>query len=95
VCDCSALRPRLGVGAANVKASQEPNVIGSQGVGSALLRHGEKEIAARDIATAHLSVIASNKRAIAFYEKRGWRPLRKTPHEIAPAPRQEMIKMVG
>ena len=42
-----------------------------------------------------LSVIASNTRAIAFYEKRGWRPLRKTPHEIAPAPRQEMIKMVG
>ena len=45
-----------------------------QGVGSALLQRGEREIAARGIATAHLHVIASNKRAIAFYEKRGWRP---------------------
>jgi ribosomal protein S18 acetylase RimI-like enzyme len=65
------------------------------GVGSALLRHGEQEIAARGIATAHLHVIASNKRAIAFYEKRGWRPVRETPHEIAPDPRLEMTKTVS
>ena len=66
-----------------------------RGVGSALLQHGEKEIAARGIATAHLHVIASNKRAIAFYEKHGWQPMRETPHEIAPAPRLEMTKAIG
>ena len=66
-----------------------------QGVGSALLRHGEQEIAARGIATAHLHVIASNKRAIAFYARHGWRPVRETPHEIAPHPRLEMAKTVG
>lgn len=66
-----------------------------RGVGSALLRHAEQEIAKRGVATAHLHVIASNKRAIAFYEKRGWRPLRETPHEIAPDPRLEMTKTVG
>jgi ribosomal protein S18 acetylase RimI-like enzyme len=65
------------------------------GVGSALLRHGEREIAARGMATAHLHVIASNKRAIAFYEKHGWRPLRETPHEIAPDPRLEMTKVIA
>jgi GNAT superfamily N-acetyltransferase len=63
-----------------------------QGIGSALLQHAEKEIAARGIATAHLHVIASNKQAIAFYERRGWRPVRETPHEVAPAPRLEMTK---
>ena len=65
-----------------------------QGVGSALLQHAEKEIAARGIATAHLHVIASNKRPIAFYEKRGWRPVRETPHPVAPAPRLEMAKVI-
>lgn len=65
------------------------------GVGSALLRHAEQEIAARGNAMAHLHVIASNKRAIAFYEKRGWRRERETPHEIAPDPRLEMTKTVG
>lgn len=66
-----------------------------RGVGSALLRHAEQEIAARGIATAHLHVITSNKRAIAFYEKHGWLPVRETPHEIAPDPRLEMTKKVG
>lgn len=66
-----------------------------QGVGSALLQHGEKEIAARGIATAHLSVIASNARAIAFYERRDWRRLREVPHELLPVPRLEMTKSVG
>jgi ribosomal protein S18 acetylase RimI-like enzyme len=42
-----------------------------QGIGSALLAIAEREIAARGIVTAHLSVIASNARAIAFYERRG------------------------
>jgi len=66
-----------------------------QGVGSALLQHGEKEIAARGIATAHLHVIASNKQAIEFYERRGWQRVRETPHEVPPAPRLEMIKAIG
>jgi GNAT superfamily N-acetyltransferase len=66
-----------------------------QGVGSALLAHAEQEIAARDIATAHLSVIASNARAIAFYERRGWQRLRETPHELVSFPRLEMTKTVG
>jgi len=66
-----------------------------QGVGSALLLHGEKEIAARGIATAHLRVIASNMRAVAFYECRGWQRLREAPHELVPYPRLEMTKAVG
>jgi len=66
-----------------------------QGVGSALLHHAEQEIAARGIATAHLSVIASNDPAIALYEKRGWRRLREIPHEIVSAPRLEMTKAIG
>ncbi len=66
-----------------------------QGVGSALLVHAEREIAARGIAMAHLSVIASNARAIAFYERRGWRKLRETPHELVSFPRLEMTKTVG
>lgn len=65
-----------------------------QGVGLALLRHAEKEIAARGIARAHLHVVASNKRTIAFYQKHGWQPVRETPHEIAPDPRLEMTKTV-
>lgn len=65
-----------------------------QGVGSALLRHGEQQIAARGISTAYLSVIASNLSAIAFYEKRGWERLREVPHGIAPVPRLEMTKRV-
>jgi ribosomal protein S18 acetylase RimI-like enzyme len=60
-----------------------------------LLAHAEREIAARTIATAHLSVIASNARAIDFYEQRGWRRLRETPHELLSIPRLEMTKRVG
>ncbi|HWA47784.1 MAG TPA: GNAT family N-acetyltransferase [Dongiaceae bacterium] len=67
----------------------------NRGAGSALLAQAEREIAARGIATAHLSVIASNVRAIAFYERNGWRGLRETPHERLPVPRLEMIKTVG
>ena len=66
-----------------------------QGVGSGLLTHAEREIAARGTATAHLSVIASNARAIAFYERRGWLRLREVPHELRSIPRLEMTKRVG
>jgi ribosomal protein S18 acetylase RimI-like enzyme len=51
-----------------------------------LLAHAEQENAARGIATARLSVIASNKRAITFYERRGWQRLREKPHELLPIP---------
>jgi ribosomal protein S18 acetylase RimI-like enzyme len=64
------------------------------GIGSALLLHGENEIAARGIAAGHLHVIASNTRAIAFYLQHGWRRLRETPHEHLPIPRLEMTKTV-
>lgn len=66
-----------------------------QGVGSALLIHGEMEIAARGIATAHLHVISSNARAIAFYERHGWQRLREIPHDLLPIPKVEMTKSVG
>jgi GNAT superfamily N-acetyltransferase len=66
-----------------------------QGVGSALLAHAEREIAARGITAAHLSVIASNARAIAFYERRGWQRLREVPHELLSIPRLEMTKRVS
>jgi GNAT superfamily N-acetyltransferase len=72
-----------------------PRSFRGQGVGSRLLAHAEREIAARGIATAHLSVIASNARAIIFYERRGWRSLRETPHELVSFPRLEMTKTVG
>jgi ribosomal protein S18 acetylase RimI-like enzyme len=60
-----------------------------------LLARAEQEIATRSIATAHLSVIASNARAVAFYERRGWRRLREVPHELLSIPRLEMTKAVG
>lgn len=72
-----------------------PRGFWGQGVGSGFLAHAEREIAARGIATAHLSVIASNERAIAFYERRGWQRLREVPHELLPIPRLEMTKRVG
>jgi GNAT superfamily N-acetyltransferase len=72
-----------------------PRGFRGRGVGSGLLTHAEREIAARGIATAHLSVIASNAQAIAFYERRGWRKLRETPHELVSFPRLEMTKTVG
>ena len=66
-----------------------------QGVGSGLLAHAEQEIAARGTTMAHLTVIASNARAIAFYERRGWQRRRETPHELVSFPRLEMTKTVG
>jgi ribosomal protein S18 acetylase RimI-like enzyme len=72
-----------------------PRSFWGQGLGSGLLAHAEQEIAARGIATAHLSVIASNARAIAFYERRGWQRLREVPHDLLSIPRLEMIKKVG
>lgn len=66
-----------------------------QGIGSTFLARAEREIAARGVQVAHLAVIASNAHAIAFYERRGWRRLRETPHELLSIPRVEMVKSVG
>jgi ribosomal protein S18 acetylase RimI-like enzyme len=65
------------------------------GVGSALLARAEMEIAARGVTAAHLHVIASNERAIAFYQRRTWQRLREVSHEVLTTPRLEMIKIVG
>ena len=72
-----------------------PRSFWGQGVGSGFLAHAEREIAARGIATAHLSVIASNARAIAFYERRGWQRLREVAHELLSIPRLEMTKRLA
>lgn len=60
-----------------------------RGVGSALLSQGQKEIAARGIAVGHLYVIASNTRAVAYYERRDWKQLRAAPYELLSIPRVE------
>ena len=72
-----------------------PRSAWGQGVGSGLLAHAEQEIAARGVTTAYLSVIASNARAIAFYEGRGWQRLQEVPHELLSIPRLKMTKRVG
>jgi ribosomal protein S18 acetylase RimI-like enzyme len=43
------------------------------GVADALMKHAEREIAARGHATAWLAVVAGNARARRFYEKCGWK----------------------
>jgi len=44
---------------------------------------------------AHLHVISSNARPIAFYEWHGWQRLREVPHDLLPIPKLEMTKSVG
>lgn len=66
-----------------------------QGVGSALLAHGEAEIARRGFTIARLRVVNSNARAIAFYSAKGWRPLTETPHERLPVSMLAMSKSLG
>lgn len=43
-----------------------------QGVGRDLLRHAERDLAARGYSEARLWVLADNARARRFYEKAGW-----------------------
>jgi ribosomal protein S18 acetylase RimI-like enzyme len=66
-----------------------------QGVGSALLAHGEMEIAKRGFAKANLHVVASNARAIGFYMRNGWQQVREVPHERLPIMMVDMAKPLG
>jgi GNAT superfamily N-acetyltransferase len=51
------------------------------GVGSRLLTAGERQIAARGHAMAHLRVVAENESARRFYAARGWAETSPYPHE--------------
>ena len=52
-----------------------------RGVGSQLLTAGERQIAARGYAVAHLRVVADNQRARRFYAAHGWTEIAAYPHE--------------
>ena len=52
-----------------------------RGVGSQLLTAGERQIAARGHAVAHLRVVADNQRARRFYAAHGWTEIAAYPHE--------------
>jgi ribosomal protein S18 acetylase RimI-like enzyme len=65
------------------------------GVGPRLLTQGEAEIADRDQRTFRLRVLQSNKNAIKFYHRQGWRIAREFPHEKFPVTVLEMVKSVS
>ncbi len=62
------------------------------GVGRQLLLRGEAEIAGRGHQAFRLRVVKSNLRAIAFYNRMGWRVAREFPHEKFPVAMLEMTK---
>ena len=67
---CGALRP-IDAGVAEIKRMfARP---GTRGVGSALLRHLEAEASRRGYVALRLSTRRVNARAVAFYERHGWR----------------------
>jgi GNAT superfamily N-acetyltransferase len=67
---CGALRP-IDADVAEIKRMfARP---GTRGVGSALLRHLEAEAARRGYVALRLSTRRVNARAVAFYERHGWR----------------------
>jgi ribosomal protein S18 acetylase RimI-like enzyme len=63
-----------------------------QGVGRRLLAQGESEIAARGCQTCRLRVVKSNRVAVQFYSRQGWRIVRKFAHEKYHHPMLEMAK---
>ena len=63
-----------------------------QGIGRALLRQGEAEIAARGHSILRLRVVKANAAAIAFYGHFGWRAHREVPHDSLPITFIEMVK---
>ncbi len=65
------------------------------GVGRKLLLQGESEMAARGFQTFRLRVVKSNTRAVAFYQRMGWRIEREVHHETLPALMFEMTKLNG
>lgn len=66
-----------------------------RGLGTALLAAAEREIAARGHPQARLRLIAENRAARTFYEARGWRAHRITPHEGCGWPMLEMTKALA
>ncbi len=62
------------------------------GVGSALLAAAEAEINRRGHRTGRLRLIESNRKALRFYEGRGWLARRSYPHEDLPVTMIEMAK---
>jgi ribosomal protein S18 acetylase RimI-like enzyme len=65
-----------------------------RGIGQRLLAQGEAEIIARGSQTLHLRVVQSNRAAIEFYRRHGWRIARAFPHERFPITMLEMFKAV-
>jgi ribosomal protein S18 acetylase RimI-like enzyme len=64
------------------------------GVGWRLLAQGEAEIVGRGYRIFRLRVLQSNKAAIKFYHRQGWRVAREFPHEKFPVMMLEMVKSV-
>jgi ribosomal protein S18 acetylase RimI-like enzyme len=64
------------------------------GIGRRLLAHGEAEIVKRGCRTLRLRVLQSNRAAIDFYNRQGWRVAREFPHEKFPVTVLEMVKSV-
>jgi GNAT superfamily N-acetyltransferase len=67
----------------------------SRGLGAALLACGVAEIAAAGHVTGKLRVVATNTRAVAFYEREGWSRVRQYPHEKMPAEMIDFEKRLG
>ena len=65
-----------------------------RGVGECLLAQAEVEIIARGHQTLRLRVVQSNRAAIRFYHRNGWRIAREFPHEKFPIMMSEMTKSV-
>jgi ribosomal protein S18 acetylase RimI-like enzyme len=65
------------------------------GLGTALLRIGEDEIANRGYTLARLRVPAENSRALRFYAGRGWTEAKRYSHEVNGFEMVEMVKHVG
>jgi GNAT superfamily N-acetyltransferase len=63
-----------------------------KGLGSALLSHGENEIAARGYSQAMLRLVSENHRALKFYLARDWAVKREFVHEKHGFPMLELTK---
>jgi GNAT superfamily N-acetyltransferase len=65
-----------------------------RGVGKTLLSEGESEIAGRGFETMRLRVVRSNRKAVNFYRRNGWRQVREFPHEKLPVVMIEVAKSI-
>ena len=64
------------------------------GAGTLLLQRAEAEIADRGYRRSKLRLVRSNTKALAFYERRGWRTDEEIPHEHLPITMLVMTKPV-